>query len=242
MAPTTSPEPTQHGIPQLEGFSQLAEELQRWEPQFVLNRLSQEERLYDQDGTLYAVCLSETATLVTDRRREPLGLGDLVVVPQSIAVDVVPEGSFLTLSASGTPPYHFRERFIQIQGFERLSLGMSTCGTLVDDAARHRISYQIVRAGPLNLIDVPNSPWERLLCIALDGDLKVESDQAEQLIELTRGDVFWINSENPNRIIGNGRLGLILLTTETRHEVRKLAAIAASSQALSPESQTKRFQ
>ena len=130
----------------------LAEALVHFEAELELDALTDQERLYDPDGTLYAISLGDRpVVLMTDRRRQPVGPGDLVVVPREVAIDVEPAGRFLGIRTFGPPPFHFRERFIQVHGFEHLgrpeSIPLSARVPVLMDPARHRLSYEVGR-GP----------------------------------------------------------------------------------------------
>lgn len=76
------------------------------------------ERLYEPDGTLYAVCLDGPVIVSTDRRRVTVHRGDLVILPPMVAVELSHPARWFGLVYTGPYPYHFRERFIQVWGFE----------------------------------------------------------------------------------------------------------------------------
>ncbi|MFM7128951.1 MAG: hypothetical protein ACKO0V_06295 [bacterium] len=102
------------------------------------------DRLYDPDGTLYAICLDGPAELCTDRRRVAVNRGDLVIIPPAVAIDVSPQARWLGLSYTGPYPYHFRERFIQVWGFEHHALDQASNSVLLEDY-RHRLSVYLNR-------------------------------------------------------------------------------------------------
>jgi hypothetical protein len=100
------------------GLAALAACLRDWEPRLDLYRAPREARLFEPDGTLYAIALDDGMTITTERRALALGRGDALVVPQGLALDIEPAVDLLCIRHDGPPPDHFRERFIQIWGFE----------------------------------------------------------------------------------------------------------------------------
>ena len=58
------------------------------------------DRLYEPDGTLYAICLDGPTELCTDRRKVTVNQGDLVIIPPAVAIDCSPHHAGL---ASLTP-------------------------------------------------------------------------------------------------------------------------------------------
>ena len=98
------------------------------------------ERLYEPDGTLFAICLDGPVELTTDRRRVLVNRGDLVIIPPAVAIDVTPSARWFGLVYSGPYPYHFRERFIQVWGFEHQPISQIGQGQ-ADNDLRHRIYF-----------------------------------------------------------------------------------------------------
>ena len=82
------------------------------------------ERLYEPDGTLYAICLEGPVVVATDRRKVTVNRGDLVILPPAVAVELDKPVRWFGLVYAGPYPYHFRERFIQVWGFEHVRLGI----------------------------------------------------------------------------------------------------------------------
>ena len=111
------------------------------------------ERLYEPDGTLYAVCLDGPVELTTDRRRVLVNRGDLVIIPPAVAIDVTPSARWFGLVYSGPYPYHFRERFIQVWGFEHQPISQIGQGQ-ADNDLRHRIYFS---KSARELSDRPNN-------------------------------------------------------------------------------------
>ena len=127
----------------------MSDALRAWEPRLELYLPPRHARLFEPDGTLYAVALSGPMTVVAGRRRQEIARGDAIVVPQGLALDIEPEVDLLGVRYDGPPPDHFRERFIQVWGFEHLAAQASTCyaptvasaTSSPSDDVRHRISY-----------------------------------------------------------------------------------------------------
>ena len=99
----------------------MSDALRAWEPRLELYLPPRHARLFEPDGTLYAVALSGPMTVVAGRRRQEIARGDAIVVPQGLALDIEPEVDLLGVRYDGPPPDHFRERFIQVWGFEHLA-------------------------------------------------------------------------------------------------------------------------
>lgn len=117
----------------------LENALRDFEPVFWIGPWGEPlERLYEPDGTLYAICLDGPVELITDRRRILVQRGDLVIIPPAVAIDLDPASGWFGLVYSGPYPYHFRERFIQVWGFEHQPIRQQADGLATNDL-RHRI-------------------------------------------------------------------------------------------------------
>lgn len=100
----------------------LEQALREFEPVFWVGPWGESlERLYEPDGTLYAICLDGPVVVSTDRRRVTVHRGDLVVLPPMVAVELSHPARWFGLVYTGPYPYHFRERFIQVWGFEHMA-------------------------------------------------------------------------------------------------------------------------
>lgn len=208
--------------------------LAAWGPEFEVLSLPSQGRLYEPDGTLYAILLSGQTELRTDRRRRAIHRGDLVVVPQSVAVEVEPDADFLALRVSGPPPYHFRERFIQVQGFEHVA---GASGEILDDDARHRLGYRVIRveSGTACEFDLPTN--SRALVVTLDGQV-AGIDQPDAWTQAT-GQAVGLSGETARLMLtGLGSVALFLLSGAEAHRARRLARFAETSAPVSPESPT----
>ena len=89
-----------------------------WEPCFAIERPPRNALLYELDGTLYAIALGAEMAITRNHRTRRLLLGDAIVVPQGLALEIEPEVDLLAIRCEGTPPDHFRERFIQVWGYD----------------------------------------------------------------------------------------------------------------------------
>lgn len=203
--------------------------LATWEPQFEALNLSSEQRLYEPDGTLYAIVLDGRSELRTDRRRQRIEPGDLVVVPQSVAVEVEPAAGFLGLRVGGPPPYHFRERFIQVQGFEHVP-----SASTLDDDARHRIGYRVVTLDGGDGQAIPLPLAARALLVPLGAEVSWKG-RGEDFTQAERGNVT-LTEETARLVLkGSGRVALFVLSTSESHQARRLAIFAQDARAVSPE-------
>ncbi len=100
----------------------LEQALREFEPVFWVGPWGESlERLYEPDGTLYAICLDDPVVVSTDRRRVTVHRGDLVILPPMVAVELSHPVRWFGLVYTGPYPYHFRERFIQVWGFEHMA-------------------------------------------------------------------------------------------------------------------------
>jgi hypothetical protein len=99
----------------------LEQALRDFEPVFYACPWGEpQERLYEPDGTLYAICLDGPVVVATDRRQVKVHAGDLVILPPAVAVELSATSRWFGIVYTGPYPYHFRERFIQVWGFEHV--------------------------------------------------------------------------------------------------------------------------
>lgn len=157
----------------------LESALRDFEPVFWVGPWGESlERLYEPDGTLYAICLNGPVEVATDRRSVTVNRGDLVILPPAVAVELSRSARWFGIVYTGPYPYHFRERFIQVWGFEHVA---GRCASASEENApsdspveasdrdlRHRIyasfgesSYHGEPSGPEFVLSVrlePESP------------------------------------------------------------------------------------
>jgi len=207
-----------------DSFDAIGTALAAWEPQLELGLGLAEPRVYEPDGTLYAIVLSSESTLSTDRRSVRVVRGDLLVVPQGVALDADPEVDLLRIYHDGTPPHHFRERFIQIWGFEHVPAG----GAPDAPEVQYRISYAILDAASAEL-DVLASEYLAILLLPLDGELTIRTGGGSTEV-LGPGGLAWIGPGSGDRPVlgGAGKVVRIGLRTEWDHRAQIAGAGPAS--------------
>ncbi len=155
------------------GFEAVAAAVRDWEPQLDLSVSPSHARLFEPDGTCYGIVLADGMSVAWNGRSLPLGRGDAIVVPQGLALDVEPELRILAVRDEGPPPDHFRERFIQVWGFEHRAAPRGRQDALTEviphDDVRFRISYAVWDL-PSASPDVLRSGLDVVLLVGLDGE------------------------------------------------------------------------
>lgn len=225
-----------------DGLAEVAALVRDWEPSLELYRPPRHSLLYEPDGTLYAVALSDAMTLATDRRAVALKKGDAVVVPRAFAVDAGPDVDLLALRHDGPPPDHFRERFIQVWGFEHAPAPLparSRHGVVEVIAAadvRHRVPYalyDVAEAGGNVALDIS----EVLLLVGLEGALQCifETSDGEARLDLPSGGLIGLAPVGRCRLAGQGRVGVLTVRSELTHQGRRRDAGTSAGSPLSPE-------
>ena len=139
----------------------LSEWVGQWEPCLSIGRPQRDAVLYEPEGTLYAIAVGTTMIINLFHRERTVRKGDAIVVPQGLAIEINPEVDLLAIRSTGTPPGHFRERFIQVWGYEHFSAdhALSEADTrelhevIRESDPRFPLSYAIwqpqqTRAGP----------------------------------------------------------------------------------------------
>ena len=200
------------------------------------------ERLFEPDGTLYAIALSDRMTVMTERRGLAIGRGDALVVPQAVALDIEPEVDLLGIRHDGPPPDHFRERFIQVWGFEHvpappLPLSEAPGGLTEVIAAqdvRFRIPYAIWDL-PAGSTEVQETGLETVLLIGLEGTPRLIVAREDSCVTLRPGTIAAIGPGLSFQAEGMGRLGWLTLRTELAHEARRRDRDRAAHEPMSPE-------
>jgi len=193
----------------------LSQSIRDWEPalDIWLDRLV--PRIYEPDGTFYAVCLG-TTRLTTDRRAVDVHRGDLIIVPRSVAIDMETPVDLLCLKHDGMAPYHFRERFIQIWGFERIS---AEDAIAPERTAEHRVEYRVIDLEP----GFPYSEADGLdfrVAFVLTGECHIEASDSEDYGNLATDGIVVISPESSFALNGTGRLGVLRIPNEMMHDFR----------------------
>ncbi|GAC1472955.1 MAG: hypothetical protein NVSMB9_20800 [Isosphaeraceae bacterium] len=223
-------------------FQALAKQLRDWEPRIDLYLPPRDALLYEPDGTLYAVCLAEEMTCTTDRKVVSLLQGDALVLPRGHALDAGPDVDVLALRYDGPPPDHFRERFIQVWGFEHVAVPHTSehSGTLTQaiplQDVRHRIPYAVL------VLDEGTEPFrvestEVALFLGLNGSLEVVAESNPKMLRqlLTPRSLVLTCPGVHYRLEGQGRAGILTIFNELAHENRRREACQRSNASASPE-------
>ena len=208
----------------------VAEAIRAWEPRLDLAAYRDEPVLYEPDGTLYGIGLSDTSTLSVRHKGRVFRRGDAIVVPQSVAIEAEPEVSLLAIRHEGRPPFHFRERFIQTWGMDHHPAPQAdTQGAPVDilptSAARSRLIYHCVDLGEGSYRDSSGLNLHLLLILNGSGQLAI-GDRPPT--ELARDQLLLVPVGISYRIDGRVRVGRLIIESEIVHEERLARELALS--------------
>lgn len=209
-------------IDDAERLRELSAAIRAWEPSLELVRPEREALLYEPDGTLYAVCLSEAAVYRTHWRESLLGRGDLIVVPKALAVDAGSEVDLIGFRHDGQAPDHFRERFIQVWGFEHLQVPSGTVEMRLADV-RHRVPYAVVDVSEAKGC-VSRVSGDLTVLVGLEGFVSIEfaEDGDRGGYALLPGFVMGLVAGRTWEIGGTGRVGILRVVDEISHQARRL--------------------
>lgn len=194
-----------------------------WDPRVDLFGQRSLERLFDSEATLYAIALSGPCDLSVSYRRQRIERGDLVVVPAGLAIDVSPTADFLVIRHSGPMPYHFRERFLQIWGFEHIPLAPTgpepgedwrTETRIAPGDERHRISYQTLENHGNIALYHGKTGIELTLALGLSGLSSLGTEEPGGSIDLPVGGLAVIGPNSAWNLSGTGEIGLVTLKVE----------------------------
>lgn len=184
-------------------FSDLESSLRDFEPVFWVGPKAERlDRIFEPDGTLYAICLDGPTILSTDRRNVTVNFGDLVIVPPAVALEMSPDSRWFGLVYTGPYPYHFRERFIQVWGFEHHAFEQAGTEPLLNDP-RHRLrmwrghSAQDVTPGSFTIqIELPVESDAEKIELPVNSD----ADSSLNLCWVTAGQSISGLNSSPNSI------------------------------------------
>ncbi len=217
----------------------MSDALRAWEPRLELYLPPRHSRLFEPDGTLYAFALSGPMTAIAGRRRQEIARGDVIVVPQGLALDIEPDVDMLGVRYDGPPPDHFRERFIQVWGFEHLAARASQVRPAdgVRDVipvadVRHRIPYAIFNPS-LRALDRETGLHVDIV-VGLEGDSMLVSAGTLR-IPLGPSRVVAVGPGLRYRLEGESAVGVLTLSTELVHEARRTEYVRSSRRHPSPE-------
>ena len=211
-----------------EEVNALSAILRDWEPCIELYTPPRGSFLYEPDGTLYAIALRDGMTFATDRRAVKVGTGDLIVLPQGHGVDAGDDVDLIAFRHEGSPPDHFRERFIQVWGFDHLPAPSSIeeeggdIEIVSPGDVRFRFPYAILDVKPAKAHVVSASEDFRLL-IAFEGEFTIAAARIEDesRIRLQARQATLIAPGNAFRVGGAGRMGMLTVSSEIAHEARR---------------------
>ena len=196
----------------------IAEVVRDWEPQLDLDVVIDTPLIYEPDGTLYAVSLSESELTVCYKRSN-LRAGDAIVVPAGVVVEAESPIRLVAIRHGGRPPFHFRERFIQTWGFELKTIRPETLEVIPEADARFRIPYRYQTS-----VDRPQTAETGIdlhLLIAIEGNGSIETDGKSA--DFSAGSLALVSSGVSYRVAGAIRYGRMRLTTEWEQEARQVA-------------------
>jgi hypothetical protein len=208
-----------------------------WEPGLEPFRPPLDSLFYEPDGTTYAIALTPTMEVPRDHPRRSVGTGDLLVIPREYALDLGPQVDLLAIRHEGPPPDHFRERFIQVWGFEHFPAPPTTGAPAYHDVVpasevRFRVLYAILDVSHGDTHELEASEALRL-CVMLDGQVAVACSGVK--FDSSSRQAFLLPAGAGCRLRGTGRLGVLILHHELSHDARRQAASRLDSSPLSPE-------
>jgi hypothetical protein len=202
----------------------LSEWVGQWEPCVSICRPQRDAVLYEPEGTLYAIAVGTTMTINLFHRERTVRKGDAIVVPQGLAIEINPEVDLLAIRSTGTPPGHFRERFIQVWGYDHFSAdhAHSEADTpelhqvIRESDPRFPLSYAIwqpqqTRAGRSFRV----CENELVLLLNLNRQaVRVEIDCDPPALEIPAGHVIGLRPGLGHQVCGPGGLGRIRIVSE----------------------------
>jgi hypothetical protein len=225
----------------------LSSWLGRWEPCYAVDRPPRDKLLYEPDGTLYAVGLGTAMTIELNHRRRTLGTGDVIVVPPALALEVQPEVDFLSVRWTGIVPDHFRERFVQVWGYDHFPADLEAFPPPPDgEEFRELIPESDLRfacsAAIWQLAGGPEPPAPRTtghdaaLLLGLEGEAEVGVEETGLVQPVGRGRLLGLGPGLTYRGTGHGRLAGLRLTSAMIFDARRVLDRGRRGEALSPES------
>ena len=206
-----------------EALGRLSQRLAEWEPRLLLHRPPTDSLIYVPDGTLYAINLAAGADYQSPRGVRHVALGDALVIPREVSVDAGPEVDLIGVIHDGPPPDHFRERFIQVFGYEHFPAAdldptePAFVEVIPGSDPRHRLSYATAAVSPgMALTFEGRHP---VLLVALTGEFSVSLDDPRggrvNPLPTRSIQVLWPGTQA--RITGSGRIGSVALPDEETH-------------------------
>lgn len=206
-------------------LARLSDAIREWDPTFELYRPQPDALLYEPDGTLFAVALTTEMTAEYNRRKREVRPGSLMIVPAGLAVGVEPVVDLLGLRFEGAPPDHFRERFIQVWGYDLLEAEDDR--EIVSAAElRFPFAYSVHRLDDSALELPGRSTLMRTLLVALEGAVVVESRETSRLAP--REAMLAVGDEDLV-VHGPGRLAVLRIEPDFQFSARRADARRAGA-------------
>jgi hypothetical protein len=225
----------------------LSSWLGHWEPLYAVDRPPRDKLLYEPDGTLFALGLGTAMTIELNHRRRVIGKGDVIVVPPALALEVEPEVDFLAVRWGGTVPDQFRERFVQVWGYEHFPADLEATTSPADrDAFREQIPESDLRfacaVATWRLAGIPGPSVPRTtghdvaLLLGLEGQAEVGVSETGLVQPVGRGRLLGLGPGLTYRGAGRGRLAVLRLSSAMMLDARKVLDRGRRGEALSSES------
>lgn len=207
------------------GFEQLSQSLRLWEPGLTLHRPATDALFYVDEGAFHGVFLAEAEVYRSDRRVITVRPGDAVVVPRDFPVDAGEKADLVGFIDPGPPPDHFRERFIQVQGFEHFPTDGGDEGSEVAEVipfsdARLRIPYAFLRVNDNADAGFVFVPLDPILVVVLEGTIQLCRVGGEPVVATERT-LATVAPGVTTSISGKGRAGLFCVLNAERHAARR---------------------
>lgn len=210
-------------------LARLGSEVRAWEPLLEVGVGRALGRLYDPDATVYAILLEPVSTLATDRRRVPIGPGDLVIVPAAVAIEVEPAATFVLVNHLGRPPHHFRERFIQVWGFEHLPAPVDPAVVVEPSSRGHRIVYEVLKPENTDGLALRLSPFALHLGFAIGAAMEFREAEESTWRAVTEQRLVLWGPGWSGQVRSAGMIGLVTMAPEAVQEAGEKVRFASRS-------------
>jgi hypothetical protein len=217
----------------------LAAAIRAWEPALDLVATRDDPRIYEPDGTLYAVGRGPEVNLLVRHKVRPFRAGDMIVVPRAVAIDAEePGASYVAIFHDGIPPYHFRERFVQTWGYEHRPAATEDSGWISDDVVpnddpRFRVPYRRSRIDDGSIRDA--SGLDLHLLIGMEGEGRVGNNDSEIIYDVRPGNLLLVGVGVNYWVEGQVVVGRLILRAESVYEARLATAVVGPESSPSPE-------
>jgi len=203
--------------------------LQSWDADVWLLRPPKDALLYEPDATLYGVGLSGPMSIRLNHRVRSLEAADLIVVPPGLALDFEPEVDLLAICCAGQVPDHFRERFVQVWGYEHLParrpepVASSRLIPVIESSnLRYRLSYAVAELkGPDEPVEGLADNLDLSLVVHLEGSPVIELPGDGVEVSLCPGQLLGLEPGLAFRLQGSGRAAVFRLVSGAAFHARR---------------------